>query len=180
MSAADATATTAAAAVVAPATPFTTSFLRDGATGKSYAIIHFNEQILSVNFTVYERQSASAISTSSLSGSSTNGTGATIVFPITKGSTYFVIATTPSGESLSWTVDPNKRRVGGGASASKKRTAEGEPVAAPKDEAPATSAAPAAAAAAPATSAAAAPKEKKEKSAPAAKEPKEKKSKATA
>lgn len=184
MSASDATAVVAAAA---PAAPFTTSFLRDGATGKSYAIIHFNESNSTINFTVYERQSATAIGTSAVTGSSNNSTGATIVFPISKGSTYFVIATTPSGESLSWTVDPNKRRVGSGVSGgAKKRTAEGEPVAAAKDEAaaaPAPAPAPAVAAA-PAVAggaAAAAPKEKKEKAAPKdTKEPKEKKSKATA
>ncbi len=184
MSASDATAVVAAAA---PAAPFTTSFLRDGATGKSYAIIHFNESNSTINFTVYERQSATAIGTSAVTGSSNNSTGATIVFPISKGSTYFVIATTPSGESLSWTVDPNKRRVGSGVSGgAKKRTAEGEPVAAAKDEAAAAAPAPAVAAA-PAVAggaAAAAPKEKKETKEKAApkdtKEPKEKKSKATA
>lgn len=160
---------------IAPAAPFTTSFLRDGATGKSYAIIHFGDANKAVSYTVYERESPSAISSSFLSGCVNDKSGAAFTFPITKGSTYFVIV--KSGEeSLSWTVDPNKRRVAGGASSSgsKKRAADGEPVAA--SDASAAAAAPAAApAAAAAASAAPAAAEKKDKS-PAKKE---KKAKAT-
>ena len=173
MSSTDATSVAAAAA-----SPFTTSFLRDGATGKSYAIIHFSESYATITYTVYERETPASIGTGFLNGTSSNRTGATVVFPINKGFTYFVVANTGNGETLSWTVDPNKRRVGSGVSGgAKKRSAEGEQVAAaPKDEAAPAAAAPASAAAA--APAVAAPKEKKEKAAP--KEPKEKKSKATA
>lgn len=161
---ADASASAAAAAAT-PAAPFTTSFLRDGATGKSYVIIHFGENYAGVSYTVYERESPFAISTTSLSGSVTDSKGATFTFPTTKGSAYFVVVKA-GDESLSWTVDPNKRRVVG---ASKKRAAEQTDASASA----AADATPAAAAPVAAASAAAASEPKADKG---EKAPKKKKS----
>jgi hypothetical protein len=134
---------------------FKTSFLRDGSSGKSFAIIQANESIQSVSYTVYER-SAEAFSTRSFQGSVT-ADAPVFSFIISKGSKYWVIADTNSVNNIiCFEVDPNKRRLGVGAN--KKRAAAAEPAAISDDKA----AAPASAEPEKAASAAsAAPKSKK-------------------
>lgn len=104
---------------------FKTSFLRDGSSGKSFAIVQANESVTFLEYTVYER------STDTFSNSLWNGSlsvqAPTFSFVITKGSTYFIVATLNNDPALKvhFTVDPNKRRLG----ISKKRPAEAADVA---------------------------------------------------
>lgn len=99
--------------------PFRTSFLRDGASGKSFAIVQGNDSITSLNYTVYER-TADAFGNKQFSGTVD---GNIFSFLITKGSTYFIVARINECDdtSLHWVVDPNKRRLG---VSGKKRSAE--------------------------------------------------------
>lgn len=105
--------------------PFRTSFLRDGASGKSFAIVQGNDSITSLNYTVYER-TADAFGNKQFGGVVD---GNIFSFLITKGSTYFIVASINDDEddSLHWVVDPNKRRLG---VSGKKRVAADVPAAA--------------------------------------------------
>ena len=69
---------------------FKTSFLRDGSSGKSFAIIQANESVKSLNYTVYER-STETFSTHSFQGS-VEAESPVFSFTISKGSKYWVIA----------------------------------------------------------------------------------------
>lgn len=147
----------AASHAVAPASEpvsenplFKTSFLRDGSSGKSFAIVQANESVNYLEYTVYER-STDTFGNSLWSGS-LSVQSPTFSFIITKGSTYFIVATLNNDPALKvhFTVDPNKRRLG----ISKKRPVE--------DAAAAPAAAPeGAGAAAPAEAAPAAEKKSK-------------------
>lgn len=147
--------------------PFRTSFLRDGASGKSFAIVQGNDSISSLNYTVYER-TADAFGNRHFSGTVDSNI---FSFLITKGSTYFIVANIneDENESLHWVVDPNKRRLG----VSGKKRAADAPAAAPSDSAitkdvPAPVAEAVAAASADVKKDAPAPKAKKAKTAPVA------------
>lgn len=137
-------------------TLFRTSFLRDGATGRCFAIVQGPDSITSLHWTVYERTS-DAFGNNTFSG---QADGNLFSFLITKGSTYFIVASY-GGEQWHFLVDPNKRRLG--ASALKKRAA---PEAAASD-APAPAATPATEAPVAAEKLKDAPKAKKAKQAAA-------------
>jgi hypothetical protein len=142
---------------------FKTSFLRDGSSGKSFAIVQANESVTALSYAVYERN-GDVFSSGHFEGS-INASAPTFSFTITKGSKYWVIAHINNELSaVHFEVDPNKRRLGVGAG--KKRAAA-------PDSAPADPAAPAAAAS---TSAAA--DADKAPAAPAADKPRSKKIKA--
>lgn len=137
------TVATPAASIVAAAEPaenplFKTSFLRDGSSGKSFAIVQANESVSTLEYTVYER-STDTFSNALWSGS-LSVQAPTFSFVITKGSTYFIVATLNNDPALKvhFTVDPNKRRLG----ISKKRPAEAAE-AAPALDAPEAAQAPA-------------------------------------
>jgi hypothetical protein len=110
---------------------FHTCFLRDGTSNKSFAIVHFNPAVTSVEYQIYERNASSPIGSESINGSAVNNSadaGPSFTFVVTKQSTYFVIAriTAVNGDetvtkTLHWSMDPNKRRVV--SASSKKRTA---------------------------------------------------------
>ncbi len=110
---------------------FHTCFLRDGTSNKSFAIVHFNAAVTSVEYQIYERNASSPIGSESIAGSATNTSedaGPTFTFAVTKQSTYFVIARVTAShggetvtKTLHWSMDPNKRRVV--SASSKKRTA---------------------------------------------------------
>jgi hypothetical protein len=91
---------------------FKTSFLRDGSSGKSFAIVQANESVNYLEYTVYER-STDTFGNSLWSGS-LSVQAPTFSFIITKGSTYFIVATLNNDPALKvhFTVDPNKRRLG--------------------------------------------------------------------
>jgi hypothetical protein len=133
MAAATSTASTVAPVVLEETnTLFRTSFLRDGSTGRCFAIVQGPDSISSLQWTVYERTS-DAFGSNTFSG---QADGNLFSFLITKGSTYFIVASYGS-EQWHFLVDPNKRRLN--ASTLKKRAA---PEAAASDAAaPATSAA---------------------------------------
>ncbi len=163
---------------------FHTCFLRDGTSNKSFAIVHFNPAVSSVEYQIYERNASSPVGSESINGSASNSSadaGPTFTFAVTKQSTYFVIArvTASNGngetvtKTLHWSMDPNKRRVV--SASSKKRTAA--EAASTEGAAPAAAAAPETAAAVPAK---AGKDEKAEAKPESGKEEKAKKSKATA
>ena len=114
---------------------FKTSFLRDGASGKSFAIIQANDSVKSLSYTVYER-SAELFGSRSFGGS-IDADAPVFSFTISKGSKYWIVATIngDNNSPVHFEVDPNKRRLGVGAG--KKRAAAGD--AAPADGATAAS-----------------------------------------
>lgn len=138
---------------------FKTSFLRDGSSGKSFAIVQAAESVQTLSYIVYER-SAEAFSTKSFAGQ-VEADAPTFSFTITRGSKYWVVVDiNNSSSTIHFEVDPNKRRLGVGAG--KKRAAAGE--AAPATETdPAQPAPEAVAAEKPAAPAPTAPKSKKVK-----------------
>jgi len=103
---------------------FKTSFLRDGASGKSFAIIQANESVQSLSYTVYER-SAELFGSRSFGGS-IDADAPVFSFTISKGSKYWIVATIngDNNSTVHFEVDPNKRRLGVGAG--KKRAAAGD------------------------------------------------------
>lgn len=114
---------------------FKTSFLRDGASGKSFAIIQANDSVKSLSYTVYER-STELFGSRSFVGS-IDADAPVFSFTISKGSKYWIVATIngDGNSTVHFEVDPNKRRLGVGAG--KKRAAAGD--AAPADGAAASS-----------------------------------------
>jgi len=117
MAAAASTASTVAPVVLEETnTLFRTSFLRDGTTGRCFAIVQGPDSISSLQWTVYERTS-DAFGNNTFSG---QADGNLFSFLITKGSTYFIVASYGS-EQWHFLVDPNKRRLN--ASTLKKRAA---------------------------------------------------------
>ena len=123
------------ASIAAPAPEsdllFKTSFLRDGASGKSFAIVQANDSIKSLSYTVYER-SAELFGSRSFGGS-IDADAPVFSFTISKGSKYWIVATIngDGNSTVHFEVDPNKRRLGVGAG--KKRASAGD--AAPVDAA---------------------------------------------
>lgn len=137
---------------------FKTSFLRDGASGKSFAIVQANDSVNTVDYTVYER-SSELFSTRSFSGS-VAADAPVFSFTINKGSKYWIVASINGQSNLvHFEVDPNKRRLGVGAG--KKRAAPADAAPADAAAAPATPAAAAPDAEKPAASTSSAPKTKK-------------------